>query len=73
MRGATCLLSTRAMTHETLRPAYLARGLRTGRTGVGLHRVEVAAVNGVRVLVRNLDAVNETPIVDVKPVIAGGR
>jgi tRNA-Thr(GGU) m(6)t(6)A37 methyltransferase TsaA len=40
---------------------------------VGLHRVEVAAVNGVRVLVRNLDAVNETPIVDVKPVIAGGR
>ena len=40
---------------------------------VGLHRVEVAAVDGRRVLVRGLEAVDGTPIVDVKPVLAGGR
>jgi tRNA-Thr(GGU) m(6)t(6)A37 methyltransferase TsaA len=40
---------------------------------VGLHRVTVAAVEGTRVLVRDLEAVDGTPIVDVKPVLAGGR
>ncbi|HEU4896271.1 MAG TPA: tRNA (N6-threonylcarbamoyladenosine(37)-N6)-methyltransferase TrmO [Actinomycetota bacterium] len=40
---------------------------------VGLHRVEVAAVDGRRVLVRDLEAIDGTPIVDVKPVLAGGR
>ena len=40
---------------------------------VGLHRVTVVAVQGHRVLVRDLEAVDGTPIVDVKPVLAGGR
>jgi tRNA-Thr(GGU) m(6)t(6)A37 methyltransferase TsaA len=40
---------------------------------IGLHRVTVAAVAGLRVLVRDLEAVDGTPIVDVKPVLAGGR
>jgi tRNA-Thr(GGU) m(6)t(6)A37 methyltransferase TsaA len=40
---------------------------------VGLHRVTVAAIDGPRVLVRDLEAVDGTPIVDVKPVLAGGR
>jgi tRNA-Thr(GGU) m(6)t(6)A37 methyltransferase TsaA len=40
---------------------------------IGLHRVRVAAVAGLRVLVRPLEAFDGTPIVDVKPVIAGGR
>jgi tRNA-Thr(GGU) m(6)t(6)A37 methyltransferase TsaA len=40
---------------------------------VGLHRVRVAAVDGLRVRVRDLEAMDGTPIVDVKPVIAGGR
>jgi tRNA-Thr(GGU) m(6)t(6)A37 methyltransferase TsaA len=40
---------------------------------IGLHRVHIAAINGLRVLVRNLEAVDGTPIVDVKPVLAGGR
>jgi tRNA-Thr(GGU) m(6)t(6)A37 methyltransferase TsaA len=40
---------------------------------VGLHRVQVVRVEGLRVLVRNLEAVDGTPVVDVKPVIAGGR
>jgi tRNA-Thr(GGU) m(6)t(6)A37 methyltransferase TsaA len=40
---------------------------------VGLHRVTIAAVDGLRVLARGLEAVDGTPIVDVKPVLAGGR
>ena len=38
---------------------------------IGLHRVEVASIEGGRVRVRNLDAVDGTPIVDVKPVLSG--
>ncbi len=40
---------------------------------IGLHRVQIAAVDGLRVLVRDLEAVDGTPVVDVKPVLAGGR
>ena len=40
---------------------------------IGLHRVQIAAIDGLRVLVRNLEAVDGTPIVDVKPVLAGER
>jgi tRNA-Thr(GGU) m(6)t(6)A37 methyltransferase TsaA len=36
---------------------------------IGLHRVEVAEVDGLRVRVRNLEAVDGTPIVDVKAVL----
>ena len=36
---------------------------------IGLHEVVVVAVDGLRVRVRNLEAVNGTPIVDVKPVL----
>lgn len=37
---------------------------------IGLHRVEIASVDGRRVRVRNLEAVNGTPIVDVKPLLS---
>lgn len=40
---------------------------------IGLHRVHVAAVDGLRVLVRGLEAVDGTPVVDVKPVFAGEK
>jgi tRNA-Thr(GGU) m(6)t(6)A37 methyltransferase TsaA len=40
---------------------------------IGLHRVHIAAIDGPRVLVRDLEAFDGTPIVDVKPVLAGGR
>ena len=40
---------------------------------IGLHRVRIAAVDGLRVLVHDLEAFNGTPIVDVKPVIAGEK
>ena len=43
---------------------------------IGLHRVEVETIEGNRMLVRNLEAINGTPIVDLKPVLGsdiGGR
>jgi tRNA-Thr(GGU) m(6)t(6)A37 methyltransferase TsaA len=39
---------------------------------IGLHQVEIASVDGHRVRVRNLEAVDGTPIVDMKPVLGGG-
>jgi tRNA-Thr(GGU) m(6)t(6)A37 methyltransferase TsaA len=36
---------------------------------IGLHRVRISAIEGLRVLVRHLEALNGTPIVDVKPVL----
>jgi tRNA-Thr(GGU) m(6)t(6)A37 methyltransferase TsaA len=36
---------------------------------IGLHRVTVLAVDGVRVLVRDLEAIDGTPILDVKPLL----
>ena len=36
---------------------------------VGLHEVEVVSIDGRRVRVRPLEAVDGTPIVDVKPVL----
>jgi tRNA-Thr(GGU) m(6)t(6)A37 methyltransferase TsaA len=36
---------------------------------IGLHEVEVVAIEGARVHVRHLEAVDGTPVVDVKPVL----
>ncbi len=36
---------------------------------IGLHPVEVTEVDGQRIRVRNLEAVDGTPILDLKPVI----
>ena len=36
---------------------------------IGLHPVEVLAVSGLRIKVNHLEAVNGTPILDVKPQI----
>jgi tRNA-Thr(GGU) m(6)t(6)A37 methyltransferase TsaA len=38
---------------------------------VGLHRVTVEAVDGLTVRVRDLEAVDGTPVIDVKPVLDG--
>jgi len=37
---------------------------------IGLHRVQIVSIDGARVRVRNLEAVDGTPIVDVKPVLS---
>jgi tRNA-Thr(GGU) m(6)t(6)A37 methyltransferase TsaA len=37
---------------------------------IGLHRVRVVAIDGLKLRVRNIEAVDGTPIVDVKPVLS---
>jgi tRNA-Thr(GGU) m(6)t(6)A37 methyltransferase TsaA len=39
---------------------------------LGLHRVGIVAIDGTRVRVRDLEALDGTPIVDVKPVLDAG-
>ena len=36
---------------------------------LGLHRVEVQEISGHRVLVKPLEAIDGTPVIDIKPVI----
>ena len=36
---------------------------------IGLHRVRILAIEGTRIQVRNLEALDRTPIVDLKPVL----
>ena len=55
-------------------PANPLRGVFSTRSAdrpnpIGLHEVEVLAVEGERVRVRPLEAVDGTPILDLKPVI----
>jgi tRNA-Thr(GGU) m(6)t(6)A37 methyltransferase TsaA len=40
---------------------------------IGLHEVEVLAVDGARVQVRDLEAIDGTPVLDVKPVLNAQR
>jgi tRNA-Thr(GGU) m(6)t(6)A37 methyltransferase TsaA len=36
---------------------------------IGLHRVRIVSVDGTRIRVRHLEAIDGTPILDVKPVL----
>jgi tRNA-Thr(GGU) m(6)t(6)A37 methyltransferase TsaA len=36
---------------------------------IGLHEVEILAIDDTRIRVRNLEAIDGTPIVDIKPVL----
>lgn len=36
---------------------------------IGLHRVRIVAIDGARARVRDLEAIDGTPVVDVKPVL----
>ena len=40
---------------------------------IGLHRVTVLAVDGLRVRVSDLEALDGTPVLDVKPVLGADR
>jgi len=39
---------------------------------IGLHRVRILSIEGRRIYVRNLEALDGTPIMDVKPVLDPG-
>jgi tRNA-Thr(GGU) m(6)t(6)A37 methyltransferase TsaA len=36
---------------------------------IGLHRVRIVTVDGLRILVEPLEALDKTPVIDVKPVL----
>ena len=38
---------------------------------IGLHRVQIVAIDGAELTVRDLEAVDGTPVVDINPVLAG--
>ena len=40
---------------------------------IGLHRVTILSIEGTRMRVRNLEALDGTPVLDVKPVLDAGR
>ena len=42
---------------------------------IGIHRVQVRAIDGLRIQVGNLEALDGTPVLDVKPILerAGER
>ena len=40
---------------------------------IGLHRVRIRSVDGLRITVAGLEAVHGTPIIDVKPVLGDER
>jgi tRNA-Thr(GGU) m(6)t(6)A37 methyltransferase TsaA len=39
---------------------------------IGLHRVEIVEIDGARVRVRSLEALDGTPIIDIKPILSEG-
>jgi tRNA-Thr(GGU) m(6)t(6)A37 methyltransferase TsaA len=39
---------------------------------IGLHRVQIVMTDGLRMLVRPLEALDKTPVLDVKPVLDSG-
>jgi tRNA-Thr(GGU) m(6)t(6)A37 methyltransferase TsaA len=40
---------------------------------IGLHRVRIVAADGLRIVVRPLEALDKTPVIDVKPVLRAGE
>ena len=36
---------------------------------IGLHQVRIVAIEGTRIAVRNLEALDQTPILDIKPLL----
>ena len=62
------------MVHPRDNRANPQRGVFTTRSAnrpnpIGLHRVTVLEVQGTRIGVRNLEAINRTPVHDLKPVL----
>jgi tRNA-Thr(GGU) m(6)t(6)A37 methyltransferase TsaA len=60
--------------HPRDNPANPLQGVFTTRSAdrpnpIGLHPVEILEIQGTRIRVRNLEAIDRTPILDLKPVL----
>ncbi|HMG27276.1 MAG TPA: tRNA (N6-threonylcarbamoyladenosine(37)-N6)-methyltransferase TrmO [Acidimicrobiia bacterium] len=56
---------------DTSRPATGVFGTRSPDrpNPIGLHTVEILAIEDTRIRVRNLEALDRTPVIDLKPVL----
>ena len=64
--------------HPRSNPARAEQGVFSTRSPdrpnpIGMHVVEIVAAEGQRILVRNLEAIDGTPVVDLKPVLGRVR
>jgi len=60
--------------HPRDNPANPLKGVFSTRSAdrpnpIGLHRVQILVIEGTRIRVRDLEAINRTPILDLKPVL----
>ncbi len=66
------------LVHPRDDPANPLQGVFTTRSAdrpnpIGLHRVRILAIQGTRILASDLEAVDKTPIIDLKPVLDQAR
>lgn len=71
--GATCSESTRAGTGGVRSPASSRRDLRTDPNPLGLHPVTVRKIVGNSLRIGPIEAIDGTPVVDIKPVLPGSK
>lgn len=62
------------VTHPRDDPTRAAVGVFSTRSAdrpnpIGLHTVKIMAIDGTRLRVRNLEAIDQTPVLDIKPVL----
>ena len=62
------------LVHPRDNPANPLKGVFSTRSAdrpnpIGLHRVEIVSIEGTRIRVRDLEAIDRTPILDLKPVL----
>ena len=63
--------------HPRDNPANPLRGVFSTRSAdrpnpIGVHRVQILVIQGTRIRVRDLEAIDRTPILDLKPVLDRG-
>lgn len=58
---------------DTARPLKGVFGTRSPHrpNPIGLHVADIAEIDGTRIRVRHLEAINDTPVLDIKPVLEG--
>ena len=66
----TCSQCIREVTAPESKRAYFSTRSSDRPNPIGLHDVVITAVDGRRLQVRHLEALNGTPIIDVKPVLS---
>jgi tRNA-Thr(GGU) m(6)t(6)A37 methyltransferase TsaA len=67
-RRDTLVVHPRGDPHRPARGVFSTRS-QDRPNPIGVHRVQVLAIDDTRIHVRNLEALDRTPVVDMKPVL----